>query len=138
LQVRALGLPAHQTTITRAASDLDQANPKVSPDGRYVTVDKTQYGPSGSPSITLLFAAATGERLLSIPHPDLLIAPNRFLPDNRTWICAEGGGLGFWDLDSRTKRAPNRPAVSLSAWRFPRPADTWRPGVWTAGFCSGI
>ncbi|HZR17580.1 MAG TPA: protein kinase [Verrucomicrobiae bacterium] len=109
LWVSVLDAPAHQATIPLATPSVQQSNPQISPDGRFLSVDKF-----GSAEGILIFAAATGERLLSIPHSDQAeIAPHQFLPDNRTLVCSEGTSMGFWDLDSRRKTRSEPAGASI-------------------------
>jgi WD40 repeat protein len=83
----------------------------LSADGKYL-VDTLATG-------ALLFEASTGERVLSVTHPEMDFSQKVLLPDGHTLVCAAGSALDFWDVGSPQKtrtldcgRPPENLAVS--------------------------
>ena len=97
LCVSRLGAAAPRATIPFCFDPNSSITPRISPDGRYLVVGAAQ-----GPGASVLFEAATGELILSVPEAGDTSA-NAFLPGGHTWVCSSGTSLGFWDLDSRQK-----------------------------------
>jgi serine/threonine protein kinase/WD40 repeat protein len=94
LQVSYLGATAPRASIPILWTEGFSLS-HLSTDGRYL-VNTLGAG-------TILFDAATGERVLSLTRPEMDFSQKVLLPDGRTLVAAAGSGLDFWDIGSRQK-----------------------------------
>jgi serine/threonine protein kinase/WD40 repeat protein len=94
LQVSYLGAASPRASIPMLWTEGFSLS-RLSPDGKYL-INTLATG-------TILFDASTGDRALSVTHPDMDFSQKVLLPDGRTLIAAAGSTLGFWDIGSRQK-----------------------------------